>query len=188
MLWNVFFTFWAKRRSNNRSAAEVYQMLVKASRDPFLFEVVGVPDSPQGRFESVILHMFLLQRRLREAKSSEVLAQTLMDKMADDLDRSIREMGVGDLSVGKNVKDLLKMVHQRFRLYESGFDSVQGMADALGTVFVSGSAAQESTDIDLLEMYLTNFTQNLADYQISDIETASFSLPPFRRSDLSKNV
>ena len=96
MWWNVLLTFWIKRKSNKRLASKVYQMLVKVSRDQFLFEVVGLPDTPQGRFESVALHMFLLQRRVRDAESSGLLAQELMDKMADDLDHSIREMGVGD--------------------------------------------------------------------------------------------
>ena len=187
-MWpNVLLNFWAKRKSDNRLAVEVYQMLVKASRDPYLFEVVGMPDNPQGRFESVILHMFLLQRRLREAKSAELLAQALMDQMSDDLDRSIREMGVGDLSVGKNVKKLLKMVEQRFHLYESCLDKTQEMTDSLRTVFSVGATAQKGVEIDLLNMYLASFIRRLAQYSDSDIATASFSLPVFRRSDLSKN-
>ena len=187
MWWNFLLTFWAKRKLNNRSATEVYQSLVQASRDRFLFEVVGVPDNPQGRFESLILHMFLLQRRLGAIESGGLLAQALMDRMSDDLDRSIREMGVGDLRVGKNVKSLFKMVNQRFYLYEGSLDKAEQMVTALGVVFSVGAQTQKSIEINLLNMYLASFARKLNEYSDTDIVEASFSFPVFQRSDLSKN-
>ena len=187
MWWNVLLTFWAKRRLNNRSATEVYQRLVEASRDRFLYEVVGVPDNPQGRFESLILHMFLLQRRLGATKSGELLAQALMDRMSDDLDRSIREMGVGDLSVGKNVKSLFKIVNQRFHLYEDSLDKTEQMATALEVVFSVGAQTHKSVELSLLDMYLAKFARKLNECSDTDIVAASFSFPDFKRSDLSKN-
>ena len=187
MWWNFLLTFWSKRKLNNRSATEVYQSLVQASRDRFLFEVVGVPDNPQGRFESLILHMFLLQRRLGATKSGELLAQALMDRMSDDLDRSIREMGVGDLRVGKNVKSLFKMVNQRFHLYEGSFDKDEQMAAALEVVFSVGAQTQKSIEINLLNMYLASFARKLSEYSDTDIVKANFSFPIFQKGDLSKN-
>ena len=187
MWWNALFTFWAERELNNRSASEVYKRLVKASRDRFLFEVVGVPDNPQGRFESLILHMFLLQKRLVGTKSGGLLAQALMDRMSEDLDRSIREMGVGDLSVGKNVKRLFRMVDQRFHLYEGSLDKAEQMATALGVVFSVGVQTQKSVEINLLNRYLARFTQILNEYSDTDILAASFSFPAFQRSDLARN-
>ena len=89
--------------------------------------------------------------------------------------------------MGKNVKNLLNMVEQRFHLYESGFDGVQGMTDALRAVFAVKSTPQKNVEIDFLEIYLTSFTRNLTECGVSDIETASFSLPAFKRSDFSKN-
>ena len=187
MWWNALFTFWAERELNNRSASEVYKRLVKASRDRFLFEVVGVPDNPQGRFESLILHMFLLQKRLVGTKSGGLLAQALMDRMSEDLDRSIREMGVGDLRVGKNVKSLFKMVHQRFQLYEGSLDNPGQMAASLGVVFSVGAQTQKSVEINLLNMYLASFARTLNEYSDTDIVKASFSFPVFQKGDLSRN-
>lgn len=187
MWWNVLLTFWSKRKLNYRSATEVYQGLVQASRGRFLFEVVGVPDNPQGRFESLILHMFLFQRRLGAIESGGLLAQALMDTMSDDLDRSIREMGVGDLRVGKNVKSLFKMVHQRFQLYEGSLDNPGQMAASLGVVFSVGAQTQKSVEINLLNMYLASFARKLNEYSDTDIVEASFSFPDFQSSDLSKN-
>ena len=131
--------------------------------------------------------MFLLQRRLGAIESGGLLAQALMDRMSDDLDRSIREMGVGDLRVGKNVKSLFKMVNQRFHLYEGSLDKAEQMATALGVVFSVGVQTQKSVEINLLNMYLANFTRKLNEYSDADIVTGSFSFPVFQRSDLSKN-
>lgn len=187
MWWNVLLTFWSKRKSNNRLAADVYQTVVKASRDPFLFKAVRLPDNPQGRFESVVLHMFLFQRRLRGVSSSALLAQALMDKMADDLDRSIREMGVGDLSVGKNVKNLLKLAERRFYLYESCFDRAQEMSNALRTVFSVGVTPQQGVEIDLLNIYVASLFRQLNEYRDVDIVNFSFSLPESSRGNVSGN-
>jgi cytochrome b pre-mRNA-processing protein 3 len=131
--------------------------------------------------------MFLLQRRLGATKSGGLLAQALMDRMSDDLDHSIREMGVGDLSVGKNVKNLFKMVNQRFHLYEDSLAKTEEMVIALGIVFSVGDQTQKSVEINLLNMYLASFTRKLNEYSDADIVTASFSFPIFQRSDLAKN-
>lgn len=187
MRWNALFALWTRRKSNSLLATQVYQMLVAASRDPFLFETVRVPDSPQGRFESVILHMFLLQRRLKEIHTARPLAQTLMDRMADDLDRSIREMGVGDLSVGKNVKSLLQMAEQRFELYESRFDKRCEMEDILGEIFSAETTPGKSVQIDLLNRYMAGFANKLSEYEDRDLTRTGFSLPIVKMSDLQKN-
>tara|TARA_A100001037_G_C15106441_1_gene616702 strand:+ start:568 stop:1020 length:453 start_codon:yes stop_codon:yes gene_type:complete len=149
--------------------------------------VVGVPDNPQGRFESLIMHMFLFQRRLGEIESGGLLAQALMDAMSDDLDRSIREMGVGDLSVGKHVKRLFKVVDQRFHLYEGSLDKPEKMTDALGVVFPVKTETPRTVEVDLLNTYLASFAGKLSEYSDADIVAASFSFPAFTRSNLCKN-
>jgi cytochrome b pre-mRNA-processing protein 3 len=95
----------AGRSTRQAAAHALYLRLVAQARDPFLFRVLGVPDTREGRLESVLLHAMLVMRRLqREGEPGRRLAQALFDLMFADIDRHMREWGVGDLSVGKRVK------------------------------------------------------------------------------------
>ena len=95
----------AGRSARQAAAHALYLRLVARARDPFLFRTLGVPDTREGRLESVLLHAMLVMRRLqREGEPGQRLAQALFDLMFADIDRHMREWGVGDLSVGKRVK------------------------------------------------------------------------------------
>ncbi|MBI3514083.1 MAG: ubiquinol-cytochrome C chaperone family protein, partial [Proteobacteria bacterium] len=59
-------------------------------------------------------------------------AQALFDAMFADMDRSLREIGVGDLSVGKRVKDMARGLYGRIAAYEAGLDDAgDALAEAL---------------------------------------------------------
>src|ERR671932_1675984 len=93
------------RRKRRNVAALLYRGVVAQARDPFLFESLAVPDTREGRLELVLLHAMLVMRRLSaEGEPGRLLAQDLFDLMFADIDRHMREWGVGDLSVGKRVK------------------------------------------------------------------------------------
>ncbi|MGD9510670.1 MAG: ubiquinol-cytochrome C chaperone family protein [Geminicoccaceae bacterium] len=88
-------------------AHALYHALVEQARRPVLYTELHVPDSRDGRLELIYLHAILLMRRLRsEGSAGQELAQDLFDLLFRDVDRHLREWGVGDLSVGKHVKAL----------------------------------------------------------------------------------
>lgn len=51
------------------------------------------------------------------------MSQALFDAMFGDMDRGLREMGAGDLGVGRRVKDMAKAFYGRVAAYEMGLDS-----------------------------------------------------------------
>ena len=120
-----------RRRPLERPGFELYGAAVAASRDPWLFGVLGVPDSLDGRFDLIGLHVALLIRRLRRDPDPRgpALAQAVFDAMFADMDVNLREMGVGDLSVGKRVKRMWEAFHGRAHAYEAALDA--GDAPAL---------------------------------------------------------
>ena len=68
---------------------------------PWLYQALGVPDTLDGRFDLIALHAFLLIHRLQDApEPGPALAQAVFDAMFRDMDQNLREIGVGDLSVG----------------------------------------------------------------------------------------
>jgi cytochrome b pre-mRNA-processing protein 3 len=109
------------RRNPTRDAAEqAYGLVVEQSRRPEFFTALGVPDTLDGRFELICLHAFLYLRRLKAEKDAASLSQRFFDTMFADFDRSLREIGVGDLSVGRHIGRMAEGFYGRVRAYEDG--------------------------------------------------------------------
>lgn len=129
------FGAFGRSREGKKAARRLYETIVARARTPALYERYRVPDTIDGRFDLVALHAFLILRRLRQdhAKTAD-LAQALFDLMFADMDESLREMGVGDLSVGKRVKQMAKAFRGRVAAYDTGLDAGDGadLAAALG--------------------------------------------------------
>lgn len=114
-----------RRKPLERPGFALYGAAVATARDPWFFDALGVPDSLDGRFDLVGLHVALLIRRLRKDPDPRgaQLAQAVFDAMFADMDVNLREMGVGDLSVGKRVKRMWEAFHGRARAYEAALDA-----------------------------------------------------------------
>ena len=110
------------RRNPQQKAAELaYGRVVDQARQPGFFGEIGVPDTIDGRFELICLHAFLFLHRLKgESPAAAQLGQRFVNAMFADFDRSLREMGTGDLSVGRQVKRMAQALYGRIEAYESG--------------------------------------------------------------------
>jgi cytochrome b pre-mRNA-processing protein 3 len=115
-----WFTRLFRPKAQTMAAERLYAALVAQARVPAFYQDGQVPDSLDGRFELIALHAFLVLRRLRaEGAAGADLAQRVFDLMFIDMDESLREIGVGDLSVGKRVKAMAKAFYGRVAAYEA---------------------------------------------------------------------
>jgi len=109
------------RDRTDRIASDLYLALVEQARRPEFYAEGGVPDTLDARFEMIVLHAYLVMRRLgRMGEDGQRLAQALFDQMFADMDRNLREIGVGDLSVGKQVKRMAKRFYGSVDAYDRG--------------------------------------------------------------------
>lgn len=111
-------------------AALTYQSLVDAARRPYFFAQLQVPDSVDGRFDMIVLHVFLVVRRLREIGGGETKKQeqALMEMMIADMDRSLREMGATDTGVGRRVRVMIEAFYGRQKAYELALQDADASA------------------------------------------------------------
>ncbi len=134
-------------------AQKLYGSVVAQARRPEFYANYGVPDSVDGRFELVALHAFLLFQRLKDqgAKSAAV-SQAVYDIMFRDMDASVRELGAGDLGVGKRVKYMTEAMGGRTKAYEAGLAGGSGDLEAalrrnlFGTVEPTGDSITRMTE------------------------------------------
>jgi len=145
------------RRNPLREAAELaYRRIVEQARQPGFFIDLGVPDSLDGRFELIALHAFLYLRRLkREQPDSAPLARRFLDTMFTDFDRSLREMGTGDLSVGREVKRMARAFYGRVEAYERGLaGEASGLQAALARNLFGTAPAAPPDCLEVMAAYL----------------------------------
>ncbi len=126
MIWKRIFG----RSAHESEAYAIYGTLVSQARSPALYLHAGVPDTLEGRFEMVVLHAFLVLRRLKAAAGAETapakaLGQKIFDILFDDMDQTLREIGIGDLSVGKKIKGLASAFYGRVAAYDGGLDAAE---------------------------------------------------------------
>jgi cytochrome b pre-mRNA-processing protein 3 len=119
-----------RRRSDDRQAGgALYAAAVAAARDPVFYTAIGVPDTLDGRFDLIGVHAWLLIRRLScDTPPGPALAQAVFDAMFRDMDDNLREMGVGDLSVARKMKQMWEAFHGRAAAYDAAFDSADASA------------------------------------------------------------
>jgi cytochrome b pre-mRNA-processing protein 3 len=121
-----------RRDPHEPAAVALYARLVARARASVFYASLGVPDTLDGRFELVALHAFLVMHRLKSAESAaRDLAQSLFDAMFADFDRSLRELGTGDLSVGREVRRMAEAFYGRAAAYERGLAGDAALGEAL---------------------------------------------------------
>ncbi|MBE7636931.1 hypothetical protein GUA87_08745 [Sneathiella sp. P13V-1] len=113
------------------SAEKIYQSVVSQARTPQFYLEVAVPDTIDGRYEMIALHCFLVLRRLKKSGSKfQTLSQEVFDLMFQDMDQSLREIGVGDLAVGKRIKKMAEVFYGRIIAYEEALEGGEETLEA----------------------------------------------------------
>jgi cytochrome b pre-mRNA-processing protein 3 len=108
-------------------AQELYIACVQQARNPFFYDELKVPDTLDGRFDMVVLHLFLI---LRAIKSEPELGEALTDAFFKDMDRNLRELGVGDPGVGKRIRKMVDALYGRIAAYETTWESDEALKSA----------------------------------------------------------
>ena len=91
--------------SQDRSIRDLYGAIVAQARSVAFYSAYGVPDTIEGRFDLIVLHIVLLLARLdRDGSPVRGIGQKLFDVFCSDLDANLREMGTGDLAVPNRMR------------------------------------------------------------------------------------
>ena len=167
------------------AANGLYSAIVEQARRPEFYLDLGAPDTVEGRFDMIILHAVLLMRRLKRGdQAAHDLSQAVFDLMFADMDRNLREMGVGDLAVGKRVKKMAQAFYGRLVAYGEGLDR----PDESGRISLAGAlernlyAATETAPGKIAAMvaYLISEADALNEQDIDEITAGrvAFGAPP----------
>ncbi len=163
------FKFFRARRAEKQVAYSLYTKLVEQARHPAFYSEYGVEDTIEGRFDMILLHLFLVDDRLEQAGEEYItLRRNIHEAMVTDLDRSFREIGVGDMSVGKEMKKVGNAWLGRHTVYAAAFansEAENSLTEALANNVYSGDSTAPA---DKLALYMIKAKQLLTS---ADVET-----------------
>ena len=130
-------TWFSSRTASRRKAANLYGAVVAKARTPELFAGAGIADTPEGRYEALVLTLFLVMERLRaegSAGPAADAARDLIESFVTDMDDNMREMGVGDLTVPKKVKKAAAAFYDRAEAYRAALAPAAAPGDLAGLI------------------------------------------------------
>jgi cytochrome b pre-mRNA-processing protein 3 len=113
----IFSLFRRNRRADTISA--LYGMIVAQARRPCFYQDFAVPDTLNGRFDLLVLHLVLAIERLNRDPDLKELAQGLFDHFCRDMDGNLREVGIADLKVPKEMRRIGQAFYGRAQAYQA---------------------------------------------------------------------
>lgn len=169
----------AQRRQREESIERLYGAIVTQSRQPVFYRELRVPDTIEGRFDLLVLHLHLVYRRLAEADdAARAVGQGVFDFFVADMDASLRELGVGDLSVPKRMRSLGEAFYGRAAAYDAALTQAgnEGLAEALiRNVYSSDTGA--NTAAGMLAAYVRGSVDSLAQQDRNEIARGVVRFP-----------
>lgn len=155
MLWP--FNQFSKPHAPLRGTIEaIYGMIVTQAREPSFYGLLGVSDTVNGRFDLLVLHLWMVLRRFRSVRGASDFAQALFDRFCEDMDANLREMGVGDLAVPKRMRAFGEAFYGRAAAYDAALT-------------VGGEMLAEAVRKNVLDGQGMENARRLADYSLAAI-------------------
>ena len=141
---------WLKARSLLRAkAGEIYGVIVTQARLPDFYAGLGIPDTPVGRYETVVVHLFLVLERLRAAPPEALeLSLAVIEAFVADMDDYVRQYGSSDVGTAKKVRRAAAGFYERAAEYRAGLEEPRRLEQTLGEHLI-GDAADSQRSVAL---------------------------------------
>lgn len=166
-----------RRSARPDTISTLYGTIVAQARLPCFYQDYAVPDTVNGRFDVIVLHVAVVLERIAAEPSLRDLGQGLFDHFWQDMDHNLREMGIGDLAVPKRMRDLGEAFYGRAGAYRAALadDDPRLLIEALiRNVYVEGVAAGVP---ERLAAYLRQTVRDLADQETGALAAGTLRFP-----------
>ena len=182
------FARFRRARPEDDISAALYGAIVAQSRTPVLYTDLAVPDTVEGRFEMVVVHLALVLRRVWQGDEEDrTVGQATFDVFCREMDDALRALGVKDTSVGKRMRKLAEAYYGRASAYDGALaaDDRSALAAVAGrTVFGDEAAVAAPALAD----YMTAVNRSLAATPVSRVLAGDIDWPVPGRKPATENL
>ena len=115
----MIFPLFRREPRGPDTISTLYGMIVAQARLPCFYRDYAVADTVNGRFDLIVLHLALVLDRLAQDPALQSLGQGIFDRFCQDMDHNLREMGIGDLKVPKEMRRMGEAFYGRSQAYRA---------------------------------------------------------------------
>jgi cytochrome b pre-mRNA-processing protein 3 len=152
-----------RRSAQPDTISTLYGMIVAQARLPCFYRDYAVADTVNGRFDLIVLHLAMALDRMKQDEATQALGQGVFDRFCQDMDHNLREMGIGDLKVPKEMQRMGEAFYGRSQAYMAALaaeDGNRALVEAL-TRNIYGGAPQASAAAPRLAAYMREAVRGL---------------------------
>jgi cytochrome b pre-mRNA-processing protein 3 len=124
----MIFPLFRREPRGPDTISALYGMIVAQARLPCFYRDYAVADTVNGRFDLIVLHLALVLDRLAQDLDLQSLGQGIFDRFCQDMDHNLREMGIGDLKVAKQMRRMGEAYYGRAQAYRTAWASKDNCA------------------------------------------------------------
>jgi cytochrome b pre-mRNA-processing protein 3 len=160
---------FSRSKKARRAAERLYAALVRRSREPVFFASLDVPDTLDGRFDLLTLHAWAVLARTEPDE-----AQALVNRIFVGFDEALREMGAGDISIGRRMKQFADAFYGRLKAYD-GAGEGDGLRQALVRNLYRGT---ETPAAAVMSSYISRVRTQWTAAGEGELDLGSLPAPP----------
>jgi len=168
---------WWRQPTRDSTIEAIYGVIVAQAREPLFYAQYKVPDTVEGRFDMLVLHLFLYLRRLSGPGFQDGVGQPLFDRFCSDLDGNLREMGIGDISVPKRMQKFGRAFYGRSTAYAKALAAGDRAAGAVALARNVFGLETPTQGVFLLTDYMFEAAQALQEADDGQLERGQFTFP-----------
>jgi cytochrome b pre-mRNA-processing protein 3 len=167
-----------RRDARHDTISSLYGTIVAQARLPCFYREYGVPDTLNGRFDLLVLHLATILDRLEQDPALRELGQALFDRFCEDMDHNLREIGIGDLSVPKEMRRIGEAFYGRAQAYREALAAPgeAALAEALNRNIYGGAPPTAAAPMRLA-VYVREAVREAGSQKSGDISAGKLRLP-----------
>ena len=166
-----------RRGARPDTISALYGTIVAQARLPCFYQDYAVPDTVNGRFDVIVLHLAAVLERIASEPSLREVGQALFDRFWQDMDHNLREMGVGDLAVPKRMRSMGEAFYGRAGAYRAALADTDERAlvkALMRNIYVDGAVAEAP---ERLAAYLRHTVRDLANQEPGALAAGTLCFP-----------
>jgi len=174
----MIFTRFRRATRGPDTISALYGMIVAQARLPCFYRDYAVADTVNGRFDLIVLHLSLVVDRLMRDPALKELGQGVFDLFCRDMDDNLREMGIGDLMVPKEMKKMGEAFYGRSQAYQAGLAEAgdEELVEAIARNIYGGTPGDMAA-ARRLAVYMRGAAGDLAVQATADLAAGQMRFP-----------
>jgi len=176
------FRWFAGRAARKEAAERIYDAIVAQSRNPAFYIRCNVPDTLSGRFDMLVIHMFVVLQILKlGGREGQLLAQEIVEAFIREMDTMVRDLGVSDRNVPKEVRKIAQLFYGQLLAYSTAMqhNDMKGLSAEVWKSFQSsdGAGGDQAVASEPIAIYIQQSIKNIQEMPLNMLLQGNIRFP-----------